>query len=85
MQLPFRRGFYVPLALLHASLALRLIGGDLAGSTPLWQAGGIAGEIAILLFLAATAHAILRARKRAPSEHRRPVDAGQIRHSPARG
>jgi hypothetical protein len=33
MQLPFTRGFYGHLALLHLSLALRLFGGDLAGST----------------------------------------------------
>ena len=37
--LPFRRGFYIHLALLHASLALRLVGGDLAGNATLWQGG----------------------------------------------
>jgi hypothetical protein len=41
--LPFRPGFYAHLALLHASLALRLLGGDLAGNTVLWQWGGVTG------------------------------------------
>ena len=58
---PFTRGFYAHLVLLHLSLAVRLIGGDLAGSTPLWQWGGITGEVAILLFLATTAAAVCRA------------------------
>ena len=63
--LPYRRGFYVHLALLHASLALRLIGGDLAGSLTLWQWGGILGEVAILLFLVVSAHGVLSARRKA--------------------
>lgn len=62
--LPFHRGFYVHLALLHASLVLRLLGGDLIGSQTLWQWGGIAGEAAILLFLFATAMSVRAARRR---------------------
>jgi hypothetical protein len=65
LRLPFRRGFYVHLGLLHASLALRLVGGDLAGNTALWQWGGIAGEVSILLFLTVTAEGVLRARRTA--------------------
>jgi hypothetical protein len=65
VQLPFHRGFYVHLGLLHASLALRLLGGDLAGSTALWQWGGIAGEVSILLFLTVTVEGVLRARRTA--------------------
>ena len=80
--LPFRRGFYVQLALLHASLALRLIGGDLAGNTPLWQAGGIGGEIAILLFLGASASAVVGARRAARREH---AEARRMREAPVRG
>ena len=60
--LPFHRGFYAHLALLHASLALRLLGGDLAGNVTLWKWGGILNEAAILLFLIVTASAVLRAR-----------------------
>ena len=39
IQLPYNRGFYAQLALLHVSLAVRLIGGDLLGNTALWQWG----------------------------------------------
>ncbi|MGH2865903.1 MAG: hypothetical protein ACRDJX_11745, partial [Solirubrobacteraceae bacterium] len=61
--LPFHRGFYAHLALLHVSLALRLLGGDLAGNLALWQWGGILNEAAILLFLCVTASAVLHARR----------------------
>jgi hypothetical protein len=70
--LPFRPGFYAHLALLHASLALRLLGGDLAGNLTAWQWGGVLNETAILLFLAVTAYAVLHARRaarRAPGEY----------------
>lgn len=62
--LPFHRVFYAPLALLQASLALRLLGGDLAGNLAAWQWGGVLNEAAILLFLAVTAIAVLNARRR---------------------
>lgn len=45
----FGRGFYVPLALLHASLALR-VAGDVAAS-PLRAWGGLLNVAAIVLFL----------------------------------
>lgn len=77
VQLPFRRGFYVHLGLLHASLALRLGGGDLAGSTALWQWGGIAGEVSILLFLTVTAEGVLQARRTA--RRQASVHAGRTR------
>src|SRR6185437_3997334 len=44
--LPFRSYLYVPLVLLHASLVLRLAGGDWAGSTDAWQWGGALNEVA---------------------------------------
>lgn len=53
--LPFRSYLYIPLVLLHASLILRLAGGDWAGSTGAWQWGGALNETAILLFLAMAA------------------------------
>jgi hypothetical protein len=59
VRLPFARRFYAHLVLLHASLALRLLGGDLAGGLHAWQWGGILGEVAILLFLATSAHAVV--------------------------
>lgn len=78
--LPFHRVFYAHLGLLHFSLALRLLGGDLAGNTRLWQWGGILNEAAILLFLIITASAVLHARR---TQGRR-VSEGQTRRAPAR-
>jgi hypothetical protein len=72
VRLPFHPRFYAHLMLLHLSLALRVIGGDWAGSLHLWQWGGVAGEIAILLFLVVTAIAVVRPRKGA-----QPVRAGK--------
>jgi hypothetical protein len=48
--LPFRRSFYLHLALLHGSLLLR-VGGDLALSTAVQQWGGVGNIAAVLLFL----------------------------------
>ena len=56
--LAYRSFFYVHLALLHASLALRLAG-DLAGLPDLRQWGGLLNAAAILLFLASTVAATL--------------------------
>lgn len=58
VQLPYHRGFYAQLALLHVSLAARLIGGDLLGDHAAWRWGGAGNAAAILLFLAATALAV---------------------------
>jgi len=83
--LPLRRTFYAHLGLLHASLALRLVGGDVAGNTTLWQWGGIMGEVAILLFLAATADGVHRARRKAGRRSRQEADATPIRQAAAHG
>lgn len=53
LPISFEPFFYAPLALLHASLVLR-IGGDLAGSPPARLWGGLLNAIAILLFLGLT-------------------------------
>lgn len=85
VSLPFHRDFYAHLALLHASLALRLLGGDLAGNLGAWQWGGVLNEVAILLFLAVTATAVLHARRAArgaPGEHAR---RSEIRQEAAHG
>lgn len=55
--LPYRRRFYAHLALLHASLVLRVIG-DLIPNSELRRWGGLLGVAAILLFLASTAVAV---------------------------
>ncbi|HET8979355.1 MAG TPA: hypothetical protein VFN87_14420 [Solirubrobacteraceae bacterium] len=59
----FRRGFYAHLILLHVSLALRLLGGDLAGSVTLWRWGGVGTGAAILLFLGATVAGVAISRR----------------------
>lgn len=61
--LPFGRVFYLPLALLHLSLVLRLAGGDWAGRLAAWQWGGLLNETAVLLFLALAAAAVIRGRR----------------------
>ncbi len=62
--LPYHPALYVPLVLLHATLALRLLGGDAAGSRIAWQVGGELNELALLLFLALAAGVVVRARRR---------------------
>jgi hypothetical protein len=57
--LPYRPRFYAHLLLLHAGLLLRIAGGDLLGSTFLWQAGGVLNVIALLLFVASSALAAI--------------------------
>ena len=55
--LPYRPAFWVPLAMLHLSMALR-VAGNLAGLDGLWRAGGVgavASMIALMLVIVATA------------------------------
>jgi hypothetical protein len=59
---PYRRHFYAHLGLLHASLILRLVGGDLAGNMRAWQWGGVLNEVALLGFLGVTIAAVTSAR-----------------------
>jgi hypothetical protein len=56
--MPFRRIFYVHVGLLHASLALRIFGGDLFEGFEAYQWGGILNVVAILAFIAATVFAV---------------------------
>jgi len=56
---PYHWSFYVPLALLHSSVALR-VAGDLAGSAALRTGGGTFNAIAILAFIVSTIAAIAR-------------------------
>lgn len=72
VQLPYHRGFYVQLVLLHVGLLVRLLGGDLLGGYALWQWGGITNEVAILLFLAATAMSVGGASRRARQARKAP-------------
>jgi hypothetical protein len=61
--LPYRPAFYVHTMVLHLSLALR-IGSDLCGSYSAYQSGGFLNVLAVLMFVANTACAILSARSR---------------------
>jgi hypothetical protein len=74
--IPFRRGFYAHLALLHAGLALR-VAGDLAGDAAVARWGGMLNATAITLFLLATvaAAALGRLRARPAARAGRPARA----------
>ncbi len=65
--LPYQKRFYVHLYLLHISLLIRLIGGDLAGDRICWQIGGILNEVAVLGFIASSGIAAYQGRKTASS------------------
>lgn len=64
VQLPFSPVFYLPLALLHLSLLMRLAG-DLGGMLELRRWGGMLNGLAILIFLAAMARSIRKGRRAA--------------------
>ena len=61
LAVPFQRWFYLHLALLHGSLLLR-VAGDLSTWLDGRRWGGLVNVAAVLLFVAATATAVLRAR-----------------------
>lgn len=48
--LPYHPVMYVPAVLLHAALAVRVVGGDLKGMHVVWQVGGVGNVIAVLAF-----------------------------------
>ena len=60
-QVAFRPTFYIHLALLHASLILRVIG-DLGGWAGVRQWGGLLNALALVVFLANTVRAIQSSR-----------------------
>ncbi|MCW3844788.1 hypothetical protein ONA70_32385 [Micromonospora yasonensis] len=49
--LPYRPWLYVPLALLHGSLLVRLLVGDGLAVAPVWRWAGVANVLAVLAFL----------------------------------
>ncbi len=53
--LPYRPVMWLPLALMHAGLLVRVGGGDLTGSTAAWQAGSVVNIVALLLFVVTAA------------------------------
>ncbi len=64
VKLPYSPAFYLPLALLHAGVALR-VAGDAAGAFAVVRAGGVANAVALGVFIATAATAVARGRRRA--------------------
>jgi hypothetical protein len=60
--IPYHPAFYLPLAALHASLALR-VGGGLVDAFALRRAGGLINAVALLLFIAAMLTSVVRGRR----------------------
>jgi hypothetical protein len=62
--LPYRPVMYLPAALLHSSLLVRVLFGDAHGRPALVQVGGVANIVAVLLFaLIAVASVLAGAKK----------------------
>lgn len=51
ISLPYRRAFWIPAALLHAALIVRIFVGDAWGIPAGWKIGGVMGVIALMLFV----------------------------------
>lgn len=60
--LPYTPAMYVPVALLHASLLLRIAIGDVRGVEWAVQAGGVLNIVAVLAFAGVAVHAATRRR-----------------------
>jgi hypothetical protein len=60
--MPYHWSAYVPLALLHASLAIRVAGDFSGGGWP--RIGGLANALALLLFVLGTAASVVHGRRR---------------------
>ena len=63
VRLPHHQRDYAVLVLLHASLALRIVGGDLGGLEWMRLTGGVIGVIALLAFVANSACSAYGARR----------------------
>ncbi len=81
---PYHRWLYLPLALLHLSLLLRLVGGDWLHSQTAWQWGGVFNEVALLLYMGMAVYGLFlskrgRAARSRSGQSRRstPADAGR--------
>ena len=62
VRIPYHPAFYLPLMLLHGSLALRIFGG-LDGQFNLRSDGGLINAIALLIFIATLLASVLRGRR----------------------
>lgn len=73
--LPYHPVMYLAVVLLHAGLALRLVG-DFREATALWQVGGVVNVLAVLVFLGT---AVLLTVRRALTRKRPAARAGAVR------
>jgi hypothetical protein len=80
LPLPYRPRFYAHLALLHAGLVVRIVGGDVLGMEGMRQLGGVLNVLALLLFVASSAASVLQELAR-----RRGLGASPLRASPPAG
>jgi hypothetical protein len=64
VDVPYHPTFYLPLALLHVSVALRLAGDALA-NFGVTRAGGLLGAVALAAFIVSTVSAVVRGLRRA--------------------
>ncbi|NYD84624.1 hypothetical protein [Cellulomonas oligotrophica] len=70
--LPYRPVLHVPLALLHLTLALRVLVGDARGLDVVVQVGGVGNVVAVLAFVVLAAGSVLRGPDAAPPPGRVP-------------
>lgn len=70
--LPYAPAFYAPVALLHTSLLLRVVGGDLYEAGWALQVGGSLNIAAVLLFLAVVVRSGVRGSRRTLARERTP-------------
>jgi len=59
MAVPYHPSFYLPLALLHLSLLLRLAG-NVSGQYPWTRIGGVLNALALVAFILGTVVAVVR-------------------------
>lgn len=62
VKIPYHPAFYLPLLVLHVSLALRILG-DLGDNFPLRSEGGMINAIALLLFIVTMLASVLRGKR----------------------
>lgn len=67
--LPYRPAFWIPLVMLHAGLAGRLVLGHGLPSEPAWRAGALVTALAVLLLPVVLVAAVVRARPTSRGRH----------------